>query len=136
MILEQFNLTGRSALVAGGNRGLGIEMAKELAEAGASVAIASREAAKNDEALGLIESAGNANRTARICDVTDEAQVATIVNEIHEELGSIGILVNSAGINIRASIEEVSAEDFRSVMDVNVFGSSLTCRAVSPFVKK
>ena len=93
MILEQFNLTGRSALVAGGNRGLGIEMAKELAEAGASVAIAAREAAKNDEALGLIESAGNANKTARICDVTDEAQVATIVNEIHEELGSIGILV-------------------------------------------
>jgi len=136
MILEQFNLTGRSALVAGGNRGLGIEMAKELAEAGASVAIAAREAAKNDEALGLIESAGNANKTARICVVTDEAQVATIVNEIHEELGSIGILVNSAGINIRASIEEVSAEDFRSVMDVNVFGSSLTCRAVSPFVKK
>ena len=135
MILEQFNLTGRSALVVGGNRGLGIEMAKALAEAGASVAIAARDAAKNDEALGLIETAGNAKKTSRTCDATDEAQVATMVNEIHQELGSIDILINSAGINIRGSIEEVSAEDFRSVMDVNVTGSWLTCRAVSPIMK-
>ena len=131
MILEQFNLTGRSALVVGGNRGLGTEMAKALAEAGASVAIAARDAAKNDEALGLIETAGNAKKTSRTCDVTDEAQAATMVNEIHQELGSIDILINSAGINIRGSIEEVSAEDFRSVMDVNVTGSWLTRRAVS-----
>ena len=136
MILEQFNLAGRSALIVGGNRGLGIEMTKALAEAGAAVGIAARDGSKNEEALGLIETVGGAKKISRTCDVTDEAQVGTMVNEIHEELGSIDILVNSAGINIRGSIEEVSAEDFRNVMDVNVTGSWLTCRAVSPIMKK
>ena len=69
MTLEQFNLAGRSALIVGGNRGLGIEMAKALAEAGAAVAIAARDASKNEEALGVIETVGGAKKISRTCDV-------------------------------------------------------------------
>jgi len=136
MILDQFKLTNRSALILGGNRGLGIEMGKALAEAGASVAVAARDSDKNAEAVLELEAIGEGNTMGVCCDVVDEAQVNQVVNQVNEEFGSIDILINSAGINIRGSVEEVSAEDFRKVMDVNVTGSWLGCKAVTPFMKK
>lgn len=135
MILDQFNLSGRSALVMGGNRGLGIEMAKALAEAGAAVAIAARDPAKNEEAVAMVDGVGEGQVIAKRCDVTDEAQVERTVNEVKSELGSIDILINSAGINIRGPIEDVSAKDFRQVLDVNVTGTWLACKAVAPVMK-
>ncbi len=135
MILDQFKLAGRSALVVGGNRGLGIEMAKALAEAGASVAIAARDSSKNEEAAAIVDAVGDGKVISKSCDVTDEAQVAKIVGEVNAELGSIDILINSAGINIRGSIDDVSTSDFRKVMEVNVTGTWLVCKAVSPIMK-
>ncbi len=135
MILDQFKLAGRSALVVGGNRGLGIEMAKALAEAGASVAIAARDPSKNEEAVAIVGAVGEGKVIGKSCDVTDAAQVEQVVGEVNAELGSIDILINSAGINIRGAIEEVTPEDFRSVLDVNVTGTWLACRAVSPIMK-
>ncbi len=102
MILDQFKLAGRSALVMGGNRGLGIEMAKALAEAGASVAIAARDSSKNEEAVAILDAVGEGKVIGKSCDVTDAAQVEQVVGEVKAELGSIDILINSAGINIRA----------------------------------
>jgi len=135
MILDQFKLAGRSALLVGGNRGLGIEMAKALAEAGASVAIVARDEAKNEEAVSVVDAVGEGTVIAKSCDVTNASQVEEVVKGVKDELGSIDILVNSAGINIRGTIEEVSAEDFRKVMDVNVTGTWLTCKAVAPIMK-
>ena len=136
MILDRFKLTQRTALIFGGNRGLGIEMGKALAEAGASVAVAARDADRNDEAVSILEPLGPGKALAVTCDVVDEAAVTRAVNQVNEACGSLDILINSAGINIRGSIEDVSLEDFRKVMDVNVTGTWLACKAVAPVMKQ
>jgi NAD(P)-dependent dehydrogenase (short-subunit alcohol dehydrogenase family) len=135
MILDQFKLTNRNALIIGGNRGLGIEMGKALAEAGASVAVAARDSDRNAEAVSILEPIGEGKAMGVVCDVVDEAQVTAAVNSVNEELGSVDILINSAGINFRGAIDEVPAEEFRKVMDVNVTGTWLGCKAVTPIMK-
>ena len=135
MILDQFKLTNRNALIIGGNRGLGIEMGKALAEAGASVVVAARDSDRNAEAVSILEPIGAGKAMGVVCDVVDEAQVTAAVNSVNEELGSVDILVNSAGINFRGAIDEVPAEEFRKVMDVNVTGTWLGCKAVTPIMK-
>ncbi len=136
MILDQFKLTNRSALIIGGNRGLGIEIGKALAEAGASVAVAARDADKNAEAVSLIEPLGPGKVLGLTCDVLDESQVNETVNTVNEEFGSVDILINSAGINFRGPIDEIGIADFQKVMEVNVTGTWLGCKAVTPFMKK
>ncbi|MCB1123598.1 MAG: SDR family oxidoreductase, partial [Verrucomicrobiae bacterium] len=136
MILDQFKLTNRSALVIGGNRGLGIEMAKALAEAGASVAVAARDEDRNAEAVGILESLGEGKIMGVACDVLNEASVNEAVSQVNEELGSVDVLINSAGINYRGAIDDVPAEEFRKVMEVNVTGTWLGCKAVTPYMKK
>ena len=136
MILDQFKLTNRSALILGGNRGLGIEMGKALAEAGASVAVAARDSERNAEAVSMLEPLGEGKKMGIVCDVLDEPSVYATVNQVNEEFGSVDILINSAGINFRGSIEEVGLEDFRRVQEVNVTGTWLGCKAVTPFMKK
>jgi gluconate 5-dehydrogenase len=135
-ILDQFRLDGQSALIVGGNRGLGLEMAKALAEAGASIAIASRDSARNEQSQSLVEKEYGARCVTMACDVTEPAQVATAVKETAKQLGKIDILINSAGINIRGAIEDVSLADFETVQRVNVTGTWLACREVVPIMKK
>jgi len=136
MILDQFKLTNRSALILGGNRGLGIEMGKALAEAGASIAVAARDADKNAEAVSMLEPIGKGKTIGITCDVLDEESVYSAANQVNEAFGSVDILINSAGINYRGSIEEIGLEDFRRVQEVNVTGTWLGCKAVTPFMKK
>lgn len=135
-ILEQFKLTGQTALVFGGNRGLGFEIAKALAEAGASIAIAARDAARNDAAREAIAADHGGACLSFACDVTDAGQIDATVAAVVRELGRIDVLVNSAGINIRGPIEQVSPADFEQVMRVNVTGTWLACRAVVPHMKE
>ncbi len=135
-ILDQFKLDGQTALVVGGNRGLGLEMAKALAEAGASIFIAARDADRNDQArTELSKTYGRPSATAT-CDVTDPHSVSGAVAEAVKKMGMIDILINSAGINIRGAIEDVSPEDFDRVQRVNVTGTWLTCREVVPIMKR
>jgi gluconate 5-dehydrogenase len=135
-ILNQFRLDGQSALVVGGNRGLGFEMAKALAEAGASIFIAARDAARNEQASALIKSEYGREAAAGECDVTDEQSVAATVAAATARFGKIDILINSAGINVRGPIEGVSPADFETVQRVNVTGTWLMCRAVVPVMKR
>jgi gluconate 5-dehydrogenase len=135
-ILDQFRLDGQAALVVGGNRGLGFEIAKALAEAGASVVIAARDAERNEAARAAIERDYGGTCVAAACDVTDAGQAAAAVAAAVEQFGRIDVLVNSAGINIRGPIEGVSPEDFEQVLRVNVTGTWLTCREVVPVMKR
>jgi gluconate 5-dehydrogenase len=135
-ILDQFRVDGQTALVVGGNRGLGLEMAKALAEAGAAIAIASRDAARNEQASAFIASHYKSRCMATTCDVTDPRQISAAVSAVNSEFGRIDILINSAGINIRGAIEDVSPEDFEKVQKVNVTGTWLMCREVVPLMKK
>lgn len=136
MSLDLFRLDGRVALITGGTKGLGRSMASGLAEAGADVALASRSAEDCDrEAASLAEESGR--RTLGVaCDVTDEAQVAAMVERVVAELGKIDILISSAGINIRGPIEGLALADFEEVMATNVRGPWLCSRAVGPHMRK
>ena len=135
-IFSQFRLDGRTALVVGGNRGLGFEMAKALAEAGASIFIAARDEARNAEARAQISELFVRPCAARKCDITNANDVAATVAAAMEKFGSVDILINSAGINIRGPIGGVSPEDFDKVQRVNVTGTWLMCREVVPLMKQ
>jgi gluconate 5-dehydrogenase len=135
-ILDQFRLNGRTALVVGGNRGLGFEMAKALAEAGASIFIAARDEARNSDARARISKLCGRPCGARKCDITDSADVSATAAAALEEFGTIDILINSAGINIRGPIDGVSPDDFDKVQRVNVTGTWLMCREVLPHMKR
>ncbi len=135
-ILDQFKLNGKTAFITGGNRGLGLAMAKALAEAGANIAIIARDEKTNASAVQHIASAYGVGCISNVCDITLEESVNQAVAATIAKFGKIDILINSAGINIRGKIEDLSLEDFNKVQQVNVTGSWLVSRAVLPGMKK
>lgn len=135
-ILDLFKLDGHVALIVGGNRGLGLTMAKTLAEAGASISIAARDKKVNETAVKELQSEYKVDVISNHCDVTDEASIKEVVQKTIDRFGKIDILINSAGINIRGPIESLSTEDFNKVQQVNVTGSWVACREVLPVMKK
>lgn len=122
-VLKQFDLTGKTALIVGGNRGLGLAMAQALAEAGANISIAARDEKVNKEAQQLIQADYAIECITNICDVTNEESVNQTVANTISRFGKIDILINSAGINIRGKIEDITLEDFNKVQQVNVTGA-------------
>lgn len=135
-ILDLFKLNGRVALIVGGNRGLGLAMAKALAEAGADISIAARSIKENEQAEKEIITSYKRDCISVVCDVTNEQSVKDTVRATVERFGKIDILINSAGINIRGAIEDLTLDDFNKVQQVNVTGSWLACREVVPVMKK
>jgi NAD(P)-dependent dehydrogenase (short-subunit alcohol dehydrogenase family) len=135
-ILELFNLDGQVALVVGGNRGLGLAMAKAVAEAGARIAIAARDEVENNKAVNEIRDMYDRDCISCRCDVTVEQEVKDAVRQTFDKFGRIDILINSAGINIRGSIESLTVTDFNKVQQVNVTGTWIACREVIPIMKK
>ena len=135
-VIEQFNLNGKVALISGGNRGLGYEMAKALGEAGAALAIAARDSHRNKEAADKLQDIDRVKCISLTCDVTDEKEVSETVVKTFDEYGRIDILINSAGINIRGPINKLTPNEFRKVQEVNVTGTWLMCQATAPFMRK
>jgi NAD(P)-dependent dehydrogenase (short-subunit alcohol dehydrogenase family) len=135
-ILEQFKLNGRIALVTGGNRGLGLQMAQALAEAGAQVAVVSRTQAQAQAAAGEIEQTSGQSCRGYACDVTNLAQVEQLAAQVLHDFGKLDILVNNAGVNIRGPIEELSLEAFLTVQNTNVTGPWLLCRSFAKHFKQ
>lgn len=134
--IKQFDLSGKSAIITGGSKGLGLAMASGLASAGAKVMLVNRNAEEGIKAASEISKDFNVEAISFGADITQESQTEAMVNKAIEEFGRIDILINSAGINIRGPIDELSSEDFNQVMDVNVNGTWLCCRAVTPYMKK
>jgi NAD(P)-dependent dehydrogenase (short-subunit alcohol dehydrogenase family) len=133
--IKLFDLTGRNAVVTGGSKGLGEAMAAGLASAGANVMLVSRnEAEAVAAAAGIAQDFGH-QAIGHQADITDPEQVDTLVQRAVSELGGVDILINSAGINIRGAIGDVSYDEFRQVQDINVNGTWLCCRAVLPLMK-
>jgi NAD(P)-dependent dehydrogenase (short-subunit alcohol dehydrogenase family) len=127
-----FNLSGRTALVTGGSKGLGFAMAAGLASAGAEVMLVSRHRAEAEEAAGRIAAGFGRRAVAEAGDVTVPEQVDAVFAAAERALGKVDILVNSAGINIRGPIADLTPEQFDDVMRVNVRGTWLCCRAALP----
>ncbi len=135
-VFEQFRLDGRTAFIVGGNRGLGLAMAKALAEAGATIAIAARDEKTNKGSAENISTSYGVDCQSYVCDVKDEKSIKAAVNGAADHFGKIDILINSAGINIRGRIEDLSMDDFNSVQQVNVTGAWVASREVVPIMKK
>ncbi|CAA9579405.1 MAG: 3-oxoacyl-[acyl-carrier protein] reductase [uncultured Thermomicrobiales bacterium] len=129
-IRELFDLTGKVALVTGGSRGLGREIAEGLAEAGATVAITARREQWLGPTQEELRAAGLAV-TAHACDVTDPAAVVALVERIVADHGALDIVVNNAGISWGGAAEEMAVENFRKVVDTNVTGTFLVSQAAA-----
>ena len=129
-VLDRFRLDGRRALVTGGGRGLGREIAQALAEAGADVALASRSLDTVKQAAHDIAAATGRRTLACAADVAVAAEVERMVRDVESGLGPIDILVNNAGVNIRGAIDELSESDWDAVIDTNLKAPYLCMRAV------
>jgi gluconate 5-dehydrogenase len=126
-----FSLQGKVALVTGAAYGIGFAMADALAEAGAKIAFNCRRQEHLDEALAAYKAKGIDAR-GYICDVTDEMAVGRMVADIVAELGAVDILVNNAGIIKRIPMHEMSVEDFREVIDIDLTAAFIMAKAVIP----
>jgi len=134
--IKLFNLTDRVAVVTGGSKGLGLAMAAGLASAGAHVMLVSRHEAEATSAAGELAGQFGHQAIGFQADVTRQDETEAMAAAALERFGRIDILINSAGINIRGPIDELSHEQFRQVQAINVDGSWLCSRAVLPAMKK
>lgn len=134
-VLDKFKLDGKVALVTGGNRGLGRQMALALAEAGASVAVVSRKAAEAEAAAADIEAATGQTCRGYACNVIVPEQVEALAHNVLTDFGKVNILLNNAGINTRGAIEDLTVEEFKEVQEINVTGPWLVCRAFAKHFK-
>ena len=130
-VLDLFRLDGRVALVTGGNRGLGRAIAEAFAEAGASVAVTSRNLQRAETAGAEISKATGRKCLGLALDVRSDDQVKAAVARTIADLGGIHILVNNAGLNIRETITEVKDESWEEVIDTNLAGAMRCGRAVA-----
>jgi 2-dehydro-3-deoxy-D-gluconate 5-dehydrogenase len=126
-----FDLSGKVAIVTGGNGGIGLGMARGLAEAGADIVIVGRNEAKSNAAVDDIKQRG----AKAISVVADKAAVDAMVELVTRELGRIDILVNNAGINIRKPPQALSLEEWDRVISTNLTSAFLCSQAVYPIMK-
>ncbi|HUW92079.1 MAG TPA: gluconate 5-dehydrogenase [Bacteroidales bacterium] len=133
---DLFRLDGKIALVTGATYGIGMAMAKALAAAGATIVFNDRQADRVETAMNDYADAGISAR-GYVFDVTDEDAVKTFIERITEEVGIIDILVNNAGIIKRIPALEMSAAEFREVIDIDLNGPFIMAKAVAPgMIKK
>lgn len=130
--MKLFDLTGRVAIVTGGNGGIGLGMAKGLIEAGASVVIAGRNKEKSAKAAASL---GDRARAIEV-DVANEASVQALVDQSASIFGRIDILVNNAGIAIRKQPETYTLDEWRQVIDTNLTSAFMCSKAVYPHMVK
>jgi 2-deoxy-D-gluconate 3-dehydrogenase len=130
-----FDLRGNVAIVTGGNGGIGLGMARGLANAGARVVVAARNKEKSNAAARELQALG-ADAIAIDVDVAEEASVTAMVGETIGRWGRLDILVNNAGINIRKPANELSLDEWRKVIDTNLTSAFLCARSAYPEMKR
>ena len=129
--MKIFDLTGKVAIVTGGNGGIGLAMACGMAEAGASVVVAGRNKEKNASGVTKIKGLG-AKAIAHEVDVTVETACTELMNFTKETFGRLDILVNNAGTNIRKSPQSLSLSEWKSVLDTNLTSAFVCSQAAYP----
>ncbi|WPR73457.1 glucose 1-dehydrogenase [Algoriphagus sp. NG3] len=134
--IKLFDLSGKAAIITGGSKGLGLAMAEGLASAGANIMLVNRNLSEGEESAKRIADLYNVKAIAFSADVVKKDQMEAMAEAAFDTFGRIDVLVNSAGINIRGAIDELEVEEFNKVMEINVTGTWLACKAVTPFMKQ
>ncbi len=127
---ELFNVSGKTALVTGGSKGIGLRMAWALGKAGANVVIASRNLKDLERAKNELQEDGVSCRYYSV-DVTDKKQVEDVIQQVVDEFGSLDVLVNNAGMNIRKPLIEIEEHDWDQVQSTNIKGLFLVGQAAA-----
>ena len=130
--MNPFDLAGKTALVTGGNGGIGLGMAQGLAAAGATVAIAGRDERKSAVALKSLKGKSIFVKG----DIADENACCALVDKAAARLGRLDILVNNAGINIRKAPQDYALEEWKRVLDVNLTSAFVAAQAAYPHLKR
>lgn len=131
-VLDRFRLNGRIALVTGGSRGLGFTIATALAQAGADVAITSRQAGGAASSAAAIADETGRRVQPFALEVTQADEIPRLIAEVTAALGPIDILVNNAGLNVRGPAPDLAEADWDAVIDTNLKGPFLLARAIGP----
>jgi NAD(P)-dependent dehydrogenase (short-subunit alcohol dehydrogenase family) len=126
------DLTGKSAIVTGGTRGIGRAIARALVGAGANVAITGRIESEVENAIAELNTIGPGTISGYACDVRHYDQVKSLF----AAFGAVDILINNAGIGIFSTVESMSPEDFRAVLETNVFGVFYCCHEAIPRMRQ
>ncbi len=134
MAPSPFDLSGKVALVTGGNGGIGLGMARGLAAAGAAVAIVGRNTDKSKQAAAELTAAGG-RAMALTADVTSRDDAAHMIEETRRAFGSVDILINNAGINIRKPPHVMAMDDWTQVIETNLTSAVHAVQAVYPVMK-
>lgn len=132
--MKLFDLTGKAAVVTGGNGGIGLGMARGLVEAGAAVLVVGRNEKKNDAAVRALRALGG-KAEVFVADVTNETQCAAMVDACIGRFGRLDALFNNAGINIRKAPQDLALDEWRQVIDVNLTSAFLCSKAAYPTMK-
>ena len=131
-----FNLSGRVALITGGNKGLGKAMARGLAEAGADIVIASRHEDELKAALAEILSGTGRKGAYFVTDVSKRDEVKKLAQDAVSKMGRVDILVNNAGMNAPQAIDEIADETWDRVLEVNLSSAMALTRELVPHMKE
>ena len=132
---EMFRLDGKVALVTGGNRGIGLAIARGLVRAGARVAVGARDGERSKAAVAELGALGGEAAEFPL-DVRDEAGAVAAVEGTVARFGALHIVVNNAGINVRKQPQDLSMDEWGRVLDVNLTGAFRVSRAAYPFLKR
>ena len=133
--MRLFDLSGRVALITGGNGGIGLAFGTAMAEAGAQVMVAGRNTNKNGEAVKKIQSLG-VEADSLIVDITDPEACRAMVNDTVKRFGRLDILVNNAGTAVRKQPQDISLDEFRMVIETNLTSAFVTSQADYPEMLK
>jgi 3-oxoacyl-[acyl-carrier protein] reductase len=130
------DLNGKAAIVTGGTKGIGRSIAEALVSQGVNVCVSARSRHEIDETVGELLSLRRGRATGIVADVCNYSQIKPLFELVSSEFGGLDILVNNAGIGLFQTVEEMSPEDFRSVLETNLFGVFYCCREAIPRMKK
>ena len=129
-------LSRKTAIVTGGTRGIGRAIAEALVRSGTDVCITARKRSEIDEAIKNLAGAGRGRLTGIASDVRDYSQVKAVFERTVSDFGGLDILVNNAGIGTFAKVEDMSPDDFRAVLETNLFGVYYCCHEAIPLMKE
>jgi NAD(P)-dependent dehydrogenase (short-subunit alcohol dehydrogenase family) len=130
------NYQGKTAIVTGGTRGIGRAIAEALAREGMNVCVGARNLEEVKQAVRELEGVGEGGATGAACNVRVYEEVEALVGHAVEEFGGADVLVNNAGVGLFKPVEEMSPEEFRTVLETNLFGVFYGCHAVIPEMKR